>query len=209
MNDQINVLKDDLAFLRSLAQEGQSAPLLGGATMVAGGLVFSAATLFCWAVSTRLISVPAFWLSAIWPVATAIYLGLLSMLVSRWRRIGKAGSAAVSNKAFRWAWTAGGCAIAAIFVAGVLASWRLHSDLVFAIFPSIVLSIYGAAWTLTSVMSTRRWVRWVAAGCFLAAMGLAVLTSAAQVYLGFTAALMLLMTAPGLALMRQEPADRA
>ena len=206
MNDQINALKDDVAFMRALAQEGRSAPLLGGATMVAAGVIYTGATLVSWAIAAGLIAAPATWLSGVWVVATAIYLAVLSLLVSRWRRIGQPGSSATSNRAFRWAWTAGGCALGSIFAGAILAAHRLHSDLVFAIFPTIVLSIYGAAWTLTSVMSSRRWVRWVAAGCFAAAIGLAVLNTASQIYLAFAAALMLLMTAPGIALMRQEPA---
>jgi hypothetical protein len=50
-------------------------------------------------------------------------------------------------------------------------------------------------------------VRWVAAGCFVAAVGLALMPSVQAEYLAFAAALLLLMAAPGVALMREEPSD--
>ena len=38
MNDQINVLKDDIAFMRALAQEGRTPPLLGGAVLAGASI---------------------------------------------------------------------------------------------------------------------------------------------------------------------------
>ena len=44
-------VKDDIAFMRALATEGRSAPLLGGAIMIAAGLIFAAASLTHYAVA--------------------------------------------------------------------------------------------------------------------------------------------------------------
>jgi hypothetical protein len=171
MSENIDILKDDIAFMRAMAQEGRRAPLLGGASLLAAGLIYSAATLFCWAKTAKLIVVPDFWYLGVWPVATVVYFLVMAVLIGRWRSTGKPGSAALTNRAFRWAWSAGGWAIMAIFAGSAVMGWRFHTWVVFATFPTIILAIYGAAWTISAVVSDRRWVRWVAAGCFVAAVG--------------------------------------
>jgi hypothetical protein len=205
MSDHIDTLKGDIAFMRGLAQEGRRAPLLGGAVLLAAGLIFSAATLASWAMAARLILLPAFWSLGIWLVATAAFYMVFAVLAGHWRRNGKAGALTATNRAFRWAWGAGGCAMTAISVGSTLLAFRLHTSLVFAAFPTIVLSIYGAAWMISTVLSDRWWVRWVAAGCFLAAIGLPLAPNAQVESLAFAAALLLLMAAPGAVLMREEP----
>jgi len=99
-------------------------------------------------------------------------------------------------RAFRSAWSAGGWAMTAISLGSGLIAWRLRTWLVFAAFPTIILSIYGAAWMISATVSDRWWVRWVAAGCFIAAIGMALMPSYQAESLAFAAALLLLMAAP-------------
>ncbi len=206
MSDGIDRLKDDIAFMRALAQEGHRAPLLGGACLLAAGLIFSAATLVSWAMTAKLIALPQFWYLGVWLIATVVFYVVFAGLMVSWRRAAKPGAATTANRAFRRAWSAGGCAMTTISVGSSLMAWRVHSWLVFAAFPTIILSVYGAAWMISAVLSDRWWVRWVAAGCFAAAIGLTLVPYKAE-YLAFAVALLLLMAAPGLALMRQEPSD--
>lgn len=207
MSEHIDTLKDDIAFMRALAQEGRRAPLLGGALLLAAGLIFSAATLVSWAISAGLINLPVVWITGVWLVAAVVFYVVFALLAGHWRRTGKPGALTATNRAFRWAWSAGGCAMTVISVGSVLIALRLHTWLVFATFPTIVLSIYGAAWMISIVLSDRWWVRWVAAGCFLAAIGLPLLPNVQIESLALAAALLLLMAAPGAALMREEPSD--
>ncbi|HEY3889771.1 MAG TPA: hypothetical protein VGL73_14425 [Caulobacteraceae bacterium] len=207
MSEQINILKDDIAFMRALAQEGRRVPLLGGACLLAAGLIFSAATLVSWAMAAKLVILPNFWLVGVWGVATVVFYGVFALLMVFWRRAAKPGARTTANRAFRGAWSAGGWAMTAISIGSILTAWRLHSWLVFAAFPTIILSVYGAAWMISAVLSDRWWVRWVAAGCFIAAVGMTLLPSVQAEYLAFAAALLLLMAAPGAALMREEPSD--
>ena len=44
-DDQMQNVKDDIAFMRALAAEGQRTPLLGGAIMAAAGVIFAIASL--------------------------------------------------------------------------------------------------------------------------------------------------------------------
>jgi hypothetical protein len=207
MSGQIDVLKDDIAFMRALALEGRRAPLLGGACLLAAGLIFSAATLVSWAMTAKLIILPDVWYLGVWGVATIAFYGVFAALMLAWRRTAKPGAMTIGNRAFRWAWSAGGWAMTTISVGSILMAWRLHTWLVFAAFPTIILAIYGAAWLISALFSDRWWVRWVAAGCFIAAVALALMPNYQFESLAFAAALLLLMAAPGVALMREEPSD--
>jgi len=66
MSENTDTLKDDIAFMRALAQEGRRAPLLGGACLLAAGLLFSAATLVSWGMTAGLIILPSFWYLGVW-----------------------------------------------------------------------------------------------------------------------------------------------
>jgi len=207
MSEHIDTLKDDIAFLRAIAQEGRRAPLLGGALLLAAGLLFSAASLVSWAMSAGLIVLPGVWSYGVWGLAAVAFYGIFAALMVSWSRAAKPGAASAGNRAFRSAWSAGGWAMTAISLGTGLMAWHLHTSLVFAAFPTIILSIYGAAWMISATVSDRWWVRWVAAGCFIAAIGMALVPSYQAEYLVFAAALLVLMAAPGAALMRAEPSD--
>ena len=82
-DDKIQTLKDDIAFMRALAQEGSSAPLLGGSILVAAGLTFGAAGLVHWALMVGVLQLPKIALMVIWPGALAVFLTLLFLLKGR------------------------------------------------------------------------------------------------------------------------------
>jgi hypothetical protein len=155
MSENIDTIKDDIAFMRALAQEGRRAPLLGGASLLAAGLLFSAATLVCWAMTAGLLILPSFWYLGVWVVATIAFYCVLAALLVSWRRNVKPGATTTGNRAFRGAWSAGGWAMTAISLGSTVMVWRLHTWLVFAAFPSIILSVYGAAWMISAVVSDR------------------------------------------------------
>jgi len=209
MSEQTDTLKDDIAFMRALAQDGRRGPMIGGATLVSAGVIFSIATLVCWAMATGLIAAQAAWFLGDWVAAMGIHVAVMAILVGRWRRKGHPGAAGAANRAFRWAWSACGWSIAVIFAGSALTVWRTHSWMVFASFPTIILALYGAAWSVSAAMSDRKWMRWVAVGSFAAALGMALVPDVSAGYLAFAAALILLAAVPGYILMREEPSGAA
>jgi hypothetical protein len=209
MSEQTDTLKDDIAFMRAMAQDGRRGPMIGGASLVSAGVIFSIATLVCWAMAIGLIAAQDMWFLGVWVIAMAVHLGVMSILVGRWRRAGHSGAAGAANRAFRWAWSACGWAIGVIFAGTALAAWRTHNWMVFANFPTIILALYGAAWLISAEMSDRKWMRWVAAGSFVAALGMALISDVGAGYLTFAAALILLAAAPGYVLMREQPSAAA
>ena len=88
-----------------------------------------------------------------------------------------------------------------------IAAWKLDDPVIFALLPSGILILYGAAWTLAAQMSEQKWMGYIAALAFVLAAAMAFLLRNSAIYLAYAAALLLTATLPGWLLMRQEPSD--
>lgn len=203
--EKIQNLKDDIAFMRALAQEGTSAPLLGGSILIAAGGVFGVAGIIHWAVLTGLINAPMMSLGVIWPIALFVFLGLLV-----WLRRGagaRPGAQSPGNRAAGSAWSAMGWTIFVISLSIGLLAWRTRSDIPVLIFPPLILALYGMGWSVAAAMARKRWLWATAVGSYAAALLVAWMAVDPVVYLVYAAAMLLLMALPGYILMRQEPSD--
>jgi hypothetical protein len=204
MTHDVQAIREDLAFMRALAQEGRRAPLLIGYGLFTAGLVYGAATIFAWAVEARVLAVPYWWEGAIYVLATVVYAPYM-----RWWRRSRAGdrpgATALTNRAVKAAMQGLSYAILSLMFGSMALAYSLHTTAVFAMFPSVVLAVYGAAWMVAAAMSEVRWLRLVAVGCFLAAVVMGFTTAHAWGYLVFTAALLVVTSLPGWLLMRSEP----
>lgn len=136
MNDQIQTLKDDIAFMRAMAEEGRSAPLLGGAVLTSAGVVYALASLAQWAVLTQTVAVSYKVLPYMWLAAMLISMTLLA--VFKRRLAGAPGSASPANRAARFAWKGVGQAIFAIGAAMFIAVWKTQDYNLINFSPSIV-----------------------------------------------------------------------
>lgn len=208
MTDAAQSVQEDIAYVRALAEQGRAGPLLGGSIMVAAGGVFSAASLAEWAMAVGLAPAPPGWLEGIWFVALGVDAVATAALILR-LRASKAARAAGPriNKAFGAIWNGVGLAIGACVFSFLLAQQALHDAAVFAGFPALVLSLYGAGWTASAVLSQRRWMWGVGLGSFAAALLTGLLTGQTSLLLAFAACLLLLIAAPGAVLMRQARAQ--
>jgi hypothetical protein len=205
-DDQMQNVKDDIAFMRALAAEGQRTPLLGGAILVAAGLIFAAASLAYWGLLTGLLQLPHGWGSfGIWMGALAVFFVVLTLVN---RRIGgKPGANSPTNKASGAAWSAIGFAIFALGLSYAAAGFRLQSEDIMSTFPSVIFALYGAGWAVASAMTGKQWLWWVALGSWAMAPLLGWFATTPEQYLIYAAALLLLMALPGAVLLRQEPSD--
>jgi hypothetical protein len=88
-----------------------------------------------------------------------------------------------------------------------VASWKTRDVNLINFSPSIVLALYGAAWSVAAAMSRATWLKFVAVASFVGAILMAVLMGSLWIWLAYAAALYLLAMVPGLVLMRQEPSD--
>lgn len=193
----------DIAWMRQLAQEGADAPMRGASALVAAGVIFGIASLAHWSVASGLVALepPAF--SALWGVATVVFLLTLAVLALRRRRQG--GVVTVANRASGAVWSGVGIGIFFLGISMAVVGARLGEGpgmAVIWLLPSVIMVFYGLGWAVTAAMLKSRPLWWLAAGSFLAAPLLAVLAGEAVLYLAYAAALFLLMALPGWLLMR-------
>jgi hypothetical protein len=203
MNDQISTLRDDIAFMRELAEEGRSPPLVGGFLLLAAGLVFSLASIGHWAIATGLVAESPWSYLVIWGGALVLFLACVVVVKSR--QALKPSAHAPGNRAAGMAWAGVGWGIMCLMVCMNLVCWRAHSLVPLMLLPSMVLTLYGLGWSVAAVVSRQRWIWLVAIGSYVGAAVVAYFSDTNTVYLIYAAALMLLLTLPGAILMRQEP----
>lgn len=204
-DDQIQTIRDDIAFMKAMAEEGRRAPLLGGAILANAGAIFAGASVAHWSIASGRLDVPPLGYAVAWGFAMVAFLVALGVLTARVKR--QPGACTSANRAFGVAWSAAGFAIFAIGASMVLAAWRLETQVVGLLFPSVILALYGLGWSVSAGMSGQKWLHGVAIGAFAGAPVLAWFAGQPEQYLAYAAALFLLMCVPGMLLMRKEPSD--
>jgi hypothetical protein len=201
MTDGLQGLRDDVAFMRGLAEEGRRAPLLGGSISLAAGLSFGTGSLMTYAVLKGWVGLPLQAISWIWAAAAIPF---FVVLIGVSRRLGRqAGANSGANRANGAAWTAAGFAIFALFGAFILGSARTGEWIIMALLPPVILALYGAAWTVAAALTDKGWIRLVASGTLVLAVACGWLAGTAEQYLIYGAALLLFAALPGAVLMRQ------
>jgi hypothetical protein len=201
MTDQ-NAVRDDISFLRRLAEQGRDAPLNSGSSLFAAGMIFGVASAIAvWGGETGRITnglaYPVIFFGA----------GLLHAAVM-WRvrrsRDALDGAGSTTNRAANIAWTSVAAAIVAATLGLIAIGVTTHDWLVMRAMPPLVMAFYGAAWTVAAAMSRQRWLWTVALGAFAVTVALGFAAASALAFYGlFVAAVFLLVALPGLILMLQ------
>lgn len=193
----------DIAWMRRLAEEGGQAPLRGGSILMAGGLLYAAASLFHWTLLAGLVplSIETTWIG--WGGATIAFWGVLAVVVPRLKR--SEGTYTHANRAAGIAWSGMGWGIFTLFVAMAVLAWRMGeaaAPTLYALMPSVILVFYGVGWAVSAVMFRSRTMWILSFASFAAAPVLAGLAETAALYLAYAAALVGLMGLPGYLFMR-------
>ncbi|WP_309628595.1 hypothetical protein [Brevundimonas sp.] len=194
----------DIAWLRSLAEEGANTPPQGGAILFAAGLIWGTASIAHWFIITGLLPIDPAGYGLIWGAALLVFFVTLFVLLRRLKAQGGVETAA--NRAFGSVWSALGWGIFSLFTALMLldvgrtgevnmAEWSLA-------IPSIIMAFYGMGWAVSATMLRQRMLWYLAIGSFIAAPVLALISGSTAQYLAYAAALYVLMALPGYLLMR-------
>lgn len=203
MTDPNHAIRDDIAFMRALAEEGRHTPMLGGPILLAAGLIFGAAN----GVGAWLTATDAPFASSVWALplgAVVVFMAVLSILKARLR--GRPGATSPVNRATGTMWRAVGWSIMLMAVALGVAAWKLDDWRVMTALPIIIFVLYGAGWQVAAAMTRSAWLRWVSLGSYAAALLAAVFAGDPVISsLISTAGLLVLVAAPGYLLMRQAP----
>ncbi|MFA4893979.1 hypothetical protein [Brevundimonas sp.] len=203
MTDPTDNPTADITWMRQLAEEGSRTPMQGGSILMAAGLIYGITSLVHWGHVTGLLEPRFAMAGAEWLIATALFLVINFVLVARIRRTGGVRTAA--NRAIGAIWAGVGCGIFTLFVSMAVVSFRNgadQTDMIFWLVPSIIMVFYGMGWGVTAAMlkSGPLWALGIAS--FVAAPLLGAMAGQYVQYLGYAAALFLLMALPGFLLMR-------
>lgn len=199
-----DTLKDDISYMRRLAEQGRSGPILGGTFLAAAGLVFGGTCFLHWAAATGRLPIPGHDLMNLWwgafVVFAVIWLALFFRLRAR-----AAASASSSNAAFGIAWTAGGIGIVVAVITTAITARVMHAPQIQELNASLVFAFYGTAWGVSAALARRAWMLFVAAAAFVAAPVLAYLTGTDVQLPAMGIALLLTLFVPGVRMMMEEP----
>jgi hypothetical protein len=202
MTDHNHTLHDDIAFLRSMAEEGRQTPVLGGSVLLAAGLIFGLANgAGAWIQATH-AAVPQE-TNALLPLgAFALFFVVLAIL--KRRVASRAGTMSPANRATAAVWRAVGWSIMLMVAALVIAASRLSDWRLMAALPIVIFALYGAGWQVAATVTRIGWMRGVAVGSYVAA-GLIAWFIGDQAISGVvtTVGLLAVMAAPGFVLMRR------
>lgn len=202
MTDDVKAIRDDLAFLRALAEDGARTPLLGGAILAAAGGCYGTASLLQWLILTDVIDVPKVWLFGLWAIAVAVHMTLQGILIGKVAK--RCGAESSANRTYHEVWSGVGIGCFVLIAALGLASWKAQTGLLIGFAPSIILVLYGAAWWVAASVSKLAWIRLVAIASFAAAIGMGLMIGSTSVWLAYALALFLLAFIPGLLLSRRS-----
>jgi hypothetical protein len=199
MTSHKQTLGEDIAFLRALAEEGRSRPLIGGSILLGSGVLYGTASLLVWAVSTYGFTNSGT-VSLIWLAALIGSIIQLAFTRSTWAR----GVESAASRASGLAWAGASWAIFVVVFSMILVAARTGDLLVVATLPSIALAFYGSAWFVAAALTRSGWLFGVAFGAFLMALVSGwFVAEGAIVYLIYAISLYALAAAPGFVLMRR------
>jgi hypothetical protein len=198
MTDQMQSIRDDIAYLRALAEEGRESGQRGGAVGMAAGVIFAACSVVQWAALMGYVGGAVSNIG--WIAGTVLFFIALAVVKARM------GATTGRSRAVSVAWEGVGWAIFVLFLALAAATWRTRSVILITFAPSIILALYGAAWSVAASLSGKRWMKLAAFGSFAAAVLCAWFIAEPVQYLVYAAALLLLAALPGAVMMRQETA---
>lgn len=197
----------DLAYARGVAEEGRNAPLVGGSYMAMFGVLLAIAYSAQWAVVTGVIAAGPQAIGVIWAAFGALAWAGSMLLGQRVRKL--PGGGAIPNRVDRAVWQAAAFSILVVVAGTVL---RGIFDAGYGMTDAIMASgfgLYGAALYASAMVGGHTWLRtfalmaWVASGLMWFFMG------AAWLYLLAAGASVAVLLAPGVIMLRREPATVA
>jgi len=197
-------LKDDISYMRQLAERGRRGPIVGGAFLAAAGVVFSITCFVQWAAVTGQLAIADRQMAWIWFGSYVIFAVVWFALWFGLRSHRRASATSSSNIVFGIAWIANAVGVLMAYATTAIAASITHLQGLFYAFIPMIFIFYGISWGLSAVMAQRRWMYLAAGGSFAFALGVAALTNNPAQLAVVAAALLILLTFPGLKLVFEE-----
>jgi hypothetical protein len=199
MSDEIEQARDDLAFMRGLAEAPDHPNAAMGQALFAAGLIYGIQTLIQWAESIGLIALPHPYYFIVVAGGSVLFLSVLAYILWRAR---KTPLRSVSGRAYDAAFQAAGLANLAIVLVFTATSIRSGDFSVWLLHAPVVFALQGGAWFVGFRLRKRAWLGLVAVGWFAAAIGLGLTTDLSTYILVTSISLFLLLGLPGWIMLR-------
>ncbi|WP_019960224.1 hypothetical protein [Woodsholea maritima] len=196
--------KSDLAYLRDLAEAGQSAPLVGGRISVWWGGLTSLTMVIHWAIAAHYLPLDARAFLPLW-LSYMVIGSLGSFLLIRTVKT-MPGAGSINNRVIASVWPSAGIGIFASFIGVFIGvSTGQLPGIAFNYLLPFALLAYTIAWLTTAMMArdVKHAIPGVIAGLGLIASVIFVMS--AHVYLVTALAIFFSTLIPGLMQMRSEP----
>jgi hypothetical protein len=193
----------DLAYARTLAEEGRNAPLIGGSYLVLFGVLLTVCYGAQWAAQAGLLPVPGDTIGLVW-IGFGVCAFVGSMLLGmRVRKL--PGGAAIPNRVDRNVWQ-GVVAAILVVVVGAILRGIVQQD--YTAPNAIVASgfgLYGVALYVTATAGGHKWLRNFALLAWVVSGLLWYFLDQPWLYLLAAGACIAVLIAPGLIMMSREP----
>ncbi len=201
MND---TSQTDLDYLRSVAESGQNAPLIGGRFLVIWGGLAILACITHWAIVADQVGIAAQYVGAVWLIF-GITGTTLQALASR-GMARKPGGGSVGNRVSRTIWRFVGLGTV-LYVGGIIISVTAldASPVLFDSILTISLFGYALAFSVTAALSGEKWL-YGPAWMSMAGAGLSpAFYGRAELYLMIATVILFAAVIPGFRMMGKEP----
>lgn len=198
-----NTSDTDLDYLKSVAESGTNAALIGGQFLIYWGSLTVIATLAHWAILSGTLPVEPQYVGAVWLVYGVV--GVIGQAVLKQTMTNKSGAGSIGNRVNRAAWRYVGIGVA-VYVAGIIFSVTALDapSLLFDSILSIAFFGYAFAFAVTAAVSQEKWLygpSWIS----IAAAGLLpAFYGRAELYLIAAAVILFAAVLPGLRMMAKE-----
>ncbi len=189
-----DAIRDDLAFMKALAENGGKTQWAGGAAFVAGGTLYGLQCLVEWAQAAGLVTLNGLQTWCYTVGITVAFLIALGVVIVRNRKTAPRG---MLNKAFASVFQATGIASLALVAIFAAAAIPRDSVIIWELYPASLFALMGAAWYVVFMLRRRLWMAAVSAGWFATAVGLGLLVGTPSYILVAALALLALMALPG------------
>lgn len=193
----------DLAYARTLAEEGRQAPLIGGSYLVLFGVLLTVCYGAQWAAMAGLLAVPSNFIGLMWiGFGVAAFIGTFA-LSRRVRAL--PGGTSISNRVDRAVWQGAVIAIMAV-VAGSILRMTVSGD--YTAPNAIVASgfgLYGVALYASASLSGQAWLRTFAFIAFGVSAAIWFYLNQPWTYLFAAIGAVAVLIVPGFLMMQREP----
>jgi len=196
-------LKDDIAYMRGLAEEGRKGPVLGASILFSCGLIYSLAAVASWLIHSGRVAIALPFPGAEWWAAAAVQVAVVIVMARQLR--GHTGAANSSSRLFGVVWGSLGFAICACALVIAMLHWRFQQPMVWMAMPGIVMAIYGAGWWVNAWLVRRPWMHVVSLASYAAAVLTAYIIDlpGSLGLLVYAGVIFAIICVPGLILMRE------